>query len=78
LLLGALARGGDIIVGDNEPYPIDDEIDYTIPLHGEGRGLSSVMIEIRQDGIWTGVGATASAARLAEAYRLIEAEAVHF
>ena len=76
LLLGALARGGDIVVGDNEPYPIDDEIDYTIPVHGEGRRLPSVMIEIRQDGIRAAADADAWAARLVEAYQLIEAEAV--
>lgn len=76
LLLGALAHGGDFTVGDNEPYPIDDDVDYTIPVHGEGRGLPSVMIEIRQDGIRTAADAAAWAARLAEAYRLIEAEAL--
>jgi len=75
LLLGALARGGDLTVGDNEPYPIEDAIDYTIPTHGEGRGLPSVMIEIRQDGVRTPAEAAAWAERLAEAYRRIEAEA---
>lgn len=74
LLLGALRRTGDLTVGDNEPYPIDNGIDYTIPLHGHGRGLPSVMIEIRQDAIRTAAGAAAWAARLAAAYRLVEAE----
>jgi hypothetical protein len=78
LLLGALARGGGIIVGGNEPYLIDDEIDYTIAVHGEGRGLPGVMIEIRQDEIRTAAGAAVWAARMAEAYQLIEAEAVRF
>ncbi len=76
LMRGALAHGGDFTVGDNEPYPIEDDIDYTIPKHGEGRGLPSVMIEIRQDRILTSADAAAWAARLAEAYRLIEAEAL--
>jgi predicted N-formylglutamate amidohydrolase len=76
LMIGALASGGDLIVGENEPYPIEDDMDYTIPLHGEGRGLPGVMIEIRQDGIQTAEGAAFWAARLAEAYRLIEAEAL--
>jgi predicted N-formylglutamate amidohydrolase len=75
LMLGALAHIGEFTVGDNEPYPIDDDVDYTIPVHGEGRGLPGVMIEIRQDRIQTAAGA-AWAARLAEAYRLIEAEAL--
>jgi predicted N-formylglutamate amidohydrolase len=76
LMIGAVADSGEFSVGDNEPYPIDDDVDYTIPVHGEGRGLPSVMIEIRQDGIQTAAGAAAWAARLAQAYRLIEAEAL--
>jgi len=27
------------VVGDNEPYAVSDETDYTIPAHGEARGL---------------------------------------
>jgi predicted N-formylglutamate amidohydrolase len=78
LLLGALACSGDFLVGDNEPYPVDDDIDYTIPVHGEGRGLPSAMIEIRQDAIRAVEGAAVYAERLAQAYRLIEAEALRF
>jgi predicted N-formylglutamate amidohydrolase len=76
LLLGALARDGELTVGDNEPYPIEDDIDYTIPHHGERRGLPCVMIEIRQDGIRTAAGAAVWAERLADAFRRIEAEAL--
>ena len=78
LLLGALRQDRALTVGDNEPYPIEDDIDYTIPVHGEGRGLPSVMIEIRHDEIRTAAGAATWAARLAEAYRLIEVEALGF
>lgn len=78
LLLGALARSGDLTIGNNEPYPIETDIDYTLPRHGEGRGLPSVMIEIRQDGLRTGADAGAWATRLGQAYRLIEAEALCF
>lgn len=74
LLLGALRRTGDLAVGDNQPYPIDDSIDYTVPVHGGQRGLPAVMIEIRQDQIRAPAAASAWAARLAAAYRLIEAE----
>jgi predicted N-formylglutamate amidohydrolase len=76
LMRDALGRGGDLIIGDNEPYPIEDGIDYTIPVHGEGRGLPSAMIEIRQDGLRITEGAVIWAERLAQAYRLIEAEAL--
>jgi predicted N-formylglutamate amidohydrolase len=74
LLLEALRPTGDFTMGDNEPYPIENNIDYTIPLHGEGRGLPSVMIEIRQDQLRASAGAIAWAGRLAAAYRRIEAE----
>lgn len=76
LLLGALARTGDLIVGENEPYPIDDAVDYTVPVHGENRGLPAVMIEIRQDGIRTAEHTASWAARLAEAVRSIEVDAL--
>jgi predicted N-formylglutamate amidohydrolase len=36
-------------VGINEPYAVDDDTDYTIPVHGEGRGLPCVEFEIRND-----------------------------
>ena len=38
-----------LVVGDNEPYSVSDASDYTIPVHGERRGLHHVLIEIRQD-----------------------------
>jgi len=76
LLLRALARRGDLLVGDNEPYPVEDAHDYTLPAHGEGRGIPHVMIEIRQDGIRTPADIAAWAARLAEAYRLVETDAL--
>ena len=31
----------------NEPYSVDDYTDYTIPVHGEVRGLPHVLLEIR-------------------------------
>ena len=31
----------------NEPYSVDDYTDYTIPVHGEARGLPHVLLEIR-------------------------------
>jgi len=39
----------DLVVGDNEPYAVSDTSDYTIPVHGERRGLPHTGIEIRQD-----------------------------
>jgi predicted N-formylglutamate amidohydrolase len=76
LMRNALVRRVEGIVGDNEPYPIESDIDYTIPVHGEGRGLPAAMIEIRNDGLHTAEDAASWAARLADAYREIEAEAI--
>lgn len=76
LIRAALSRSGGLSVGNNEPYPIDEAFDYTVPVHGEGRGLPSAMIEIRQDEIRSTAGAARWAARLADVYREIEAEAL--
>lgn len=62
----ALLEGeGDLVVGDNEPYAVGDATDYTIPVHGERRGLLHVEIEIRQDLIGEEKGQRAWAERLA-------------
>jgi predicted N-formylglutamate amidohydrolase len=48
-LLRLLRAEPDLMVGDNEPYSVDDHSDYGINVHGEHRGLPCVEIEIRQD-----------------------------
>lgn len=45
--LGRMAP--DQRVAMNAPYRIEDESDYTIPVHAEARGLPHVLIEIRND-----------------------------
>jgi predicted N-formylglutamate amidohydrolase len=65
LLLGALRAEGDLVVGDNEPYAVNDETDYTIPVHAEARGLVNSGIEIRQDLIGDQSGQQQWAERLA-------------
>jgi len=64
-LLTLLRAERDINVGENAPYAITDTSDYTAPVHGEGRGLPHVEIEIRQDLIADDVGEAAWAARFA-------------
>jgi len=49
LVLEALRREPGIVVADNEPYFVSDATDYSIPHHGERRGLPHVELEIRQD-----------------------------
>ena len=72
LLLEQLRREGDLVVGDNEPYSVSDETDYTIPVHGEKRGLMNSGIEIRQDLIDEEAGQKQWADRLARIFGAIE------
>jgi predicted N-formylglutamate amidohydrolase len=74
LLLQALRAEGDLVVGDNEPYAVSDTTDYTIPVHGEARGLANTGIEIRQDLIADQSGQRQWAERLARILRKIEAK----
>lgn len=48
--VAAVLQGrGDLVVGINQPYFVSDETDYTVPVHGEARGLPCVELEIRND-----------------------------
>ena len=49
IVLDLLRAEGDLAVGDNAPYAITDQSDYTVPVHGEARALPHVELEIRQD-----------------------------
>ena len=72
LLLKLLRAEADLVVGDNEPYAVSDETDYTIPVHGEARGLINTGIEIRQNLIADRAGEQAWADRLARIFGEIE------
>ena len=48
-VLRLLREEDEMTVGDNEPYMVSDDTDYTIPVHGERRGIPHVAIEIRHD-----------------------------
>jgi predicted N-formylglutamate amidohydrolase len=72
LLLKALRAEAGLVVGDNEPYAVSDETDYTIPVHGEARGLINTGIEIRQDLIADPAGQQQWADRLARIFGEIE------
>jgi predicted N-formylglutamate amidohydrolase len=60
-----LRADGSLMVGENEPYRVSDLTDYTVPVHGERRGLPHVEIEIRQDLITEAAGQRQWAERLA-------------
>ena len=72
LLLKHLHAESDLVVGDNKPYAVSDLTDYTIPVHGEARGLINTGIEIRQDLIADQSGQQQWAERLARIFREIE------
>jgi predicted N-formylglutamate amidohydrolase len=75
LLIPALRADGTV-VGDNQPYSVSAWSDYSIPVHGEARGIPHVLVETRQDGIRTPETAAIWAEKLADAYLSIEAQAV--
>nr|WP_245926604.1 N-formylglutamate amidohydrolase [Breoghania corrubedonensis] len=66
-LLAELGRDAALVVADNQPYSPQDGVYYTLALHGEARGLASVMIEIRNDEIASKETQLAWAERLAVA-----------
>jgi predicted N-formylglutamate amidohydrolase len=69
LVLDMLRRDSDLLIADNEPYFVSDDTDYTIPRHGEARGLPHVEIEIRQDLVSDDAGQAQWARRIARALR---------
>ncbi|MCY4407037.1 MAG: N-formylglutamate amidohydrolase [Rhodospirillaceae bacterium] len=67
--LAALRPG--LTIGDNQPYAIVGPSDYSIPVHGQGRGLPHIEIELRQDLIGSQEGAGAWAETLAVAFKQV-------
>ena len=65
-LLELLREDSSLHAGENEPYAMTDATDYTIPVHGEARGLAHLGIEIRQDLIADALGQQEWATRLSQ------------
>ncbi|NIJ67927.1 N-formylglutamate amidohydrolase [Xanthomonas sp. 60] len=76
-LLRALRAEGNLVVGDNEPYSVNRNSDYAVPVHGEDRGLLHVELEIRQDLIADAAGQQAWAGRLERLLRALEPQLLH-
>ena len=64
-VMAALAQDPTLVVGENEPYTIDRESDYAIPVHGTDRGHPALLLEIRNDLIADAAGARDWTTRLA-------------
>ncbi len=73
-MLRELRREAALVIGDNQPYAVSDMTDYTIPVHGERRGLINTGIEIRQDLITDASGQREWAERLVRILRKLESE----
>lgn len=68
-LIRTLAQDRALVIGDNEPYRIDHD-DYTVPVHGDARGLPALLIEVRHDLIASAQGVAEWAERLEHCLRL--------
>lgn len=64
LVVEELRTEAGLNVGENEPYSVNMEVDYSIPFHGERRGIPYVEFEMRQDLLSDDAAADIWAARL--------------
>ncbi|MNE91781.1 N-formylglutamate amidohydrolase [compost metagenome] len=63
-LIRGLSSEEQLTIGDNEPYNIHPDEDYTVPVHADARKLPGVLVEVRHDLIDTDAGVTAWGERL--------------
>jgi predicted N-formylglutamate amidohydrolase len=59
------AADASLVVGDNEPYQVTFEGDFTVPYQGDARGIPTALIEVRQDLIGDAAGQAVWGERLA-------------
>jgi predicted N-formylglutamate amidohydrolase len=68
-VLKALKSMRGIVMGDNQPYNMVAEEDYTTPIHALNRGLDYVQVEFRQDCVATPEGQKRFAGVFAQALK---------
>jgi predicted N-formylglutamate amidohydrolase len=66
-VLAALRSFNEFVVGDNQPYDLDPNVDYSTPHHALTRGLRHLQVEFRQDEIATEDGQKLWADRFGDA-----------
>ncbi len=71
-----LALEPRLFIGENEPYAIKGPSDYSIPVHGQGRFLPHIELELRQDLIEAEAGAAHYAELIARALDAVLADPV--
>jgi len=67
-----ILRSGGVNVGDNEPYSMDPETDYSIPFHAVRRNLRYLQVEFRQDEVCEPAGQLRWAQLFADALSQLE------
>ncbi|MCJ8055840.1 N-formylglutamate amidohydrolase [Shinella curvata] len=70
-LIDQLQREDALTIGDNEPYTIHRDEDYTVPVHADARGLPGALIEVRHDLIDTLAGVDEWGTRLTRCFENI-------
>jgi predicted N-formylglutamate amidohydrolase len=68
------ADSGGLVIGDNEPYVVSMEKDYTLPVHAEGAGFPYVEFEMRNDSYPDAASRNTAAGLLARALKTAFAE----
>jgi predicted N-formylglutamate amidohydrolase len=66
-LINLLRQRPDIEVGDNQPYAMEQAIDYSVPFHALRRNLRYIQVEFRQDQVQDPQAQVRWAKRLASA-----------
>jgi predicted N-formylglutamate amidohydrolase len=66
-MLEALRSPGDVTVGDNQPYDLDPDVDYSTPFHAMRRNIPYLQVEFRQDEVADPAGQARWARRFAVA-----------
>lgn len=67
-LICELQSEAALTIGDNEPYNIHPDEDYTVPVHADDRGLPGALIEVRHDLIDTFSGVSEWGERLTRCF----------
>jgi predicted N-formylglutamate amidohydrolase len=68
------ADSGGLVIGDNEPYVVSMENDYTLPVHAETAGIPYVEFEMRNDSYKDAASRSRAGALLARALKNAFAE----
>lgn len=69
--LRAVQETSGVAVGDNQPFTVEADVDYTIPTNVNRHGVAAIMLEIRDDGIASTETAAAWGEIIGKAWRVV-------